>query len=171
MIKITVLNKDGTELFCHKGTEIDCIYESEYQEGDKIIIHKGSAEFIAIRLDENVAENIIFAPSSTVQFEIPTGELKKGYAPDAFSGNAHRIKVREVTDEEAYGLRNIALNSHDRRGQKKYFPHAYANLVTREDVCFFECNAIDGICDNEGHGDYPYHSWAGCAREYLKYYN
>ena len=52
----------------------------------------------------------------------------------------------------------------------KYYPHAYANLVTREDVCFFERNAIDGVRDNEGHGDYPYHSWAGGAREDLEYY-
>lgn len=99
------------------------------------------------------------------------GDLMQGYDKNAFSGNFHRIRVREPEEDELYVFRNISLNSHDRRGQKKYFPHAYANLVTREDVCFFECNAIDGICDNEGHGDYPYHSWAGGAREDLKYYN
>ncbi len=96
-----------------------------------------------------------------------TGPLKT--IEKAFSGNKHRIKVSEVSDEEAFGYRNIALNSHDRRGRKNYFPHAYANLVTREDVCFYERKAIDGVCENKSHGDYPYHSCAGVAREDLEY--
>jgi len=115
-------------------------------------------------------EGIIYVPSSSIEFEIPFGNLLQGYDEKAFSGKRHHIKVREPEEEEIYTVRNISLNSHDRRGQKKYFPHAYANLVTREDVCFFERNAIDGICDNEGHGAYPYHSWAGGAREDLEYY-
>ena len=98
------------------------------------------------------------------------GILKRGYDQNAFSGNSHHIRAYEPTDEVKYGYRNIALNSHDRRGQKRYFPHAYANLVTREDVCFYERNAIDGVRENKGHGDYPYHSWAGGAREDLEYY-
>ena len=76
----------------------------------------------------------------------------------------------EPADEVKYGTRLISLNSHDKRGQKRYFPHAYANLVTRDQVSFFERNAIDGVCNNSDHGDYPYHSWAGGAREDLEYY-
>ncbi|HBJ19076.1 MAG TPA: hypothetical protein DDY70_04995, partial [Clostridiales bacterium] len=44
-----------------------------------------------------------------------------------------------------------------------------ANFVTREDPCFFERNAIDGVTDNTGHGNYPFHSWGGGLREDLEY--
>ncbi len=169
MLEIKIFNKDNVEVFSNSGLCIDCLYEKEYKKGDKIVIHKKNIDFISIQLDENIAESIIYCPSSTFVFEIPFGDLKRGYDEKAFSGNRHYIKV-SVADEAAYRVRNICLNSHDIRGQKKYFPHAYANLVTREDVCFFERNAIDGVKENEGHGDYPFHSWAGGAREDLEYY-
>ncbi len=126
-------------------------------------------EFVSVKLDETLKESIIYLPNGSFEFEIPFGSLRRGYDANAFCGDSHKIYAKE-TDEKAYEIRNIALNSHDRRGQKKYFPHTYANLVTREDVCFFERNAIDGISENEGHGDFPYHSWAGGAREDLEYY-
>ncbi len=170
MIELKVINKAGEELAYLKDNNIDFVYDREYAEGDKIIIHKTDTEFLALQLDETLAESIIYIPTGTVEFEIPFGELKRGYAPEAFSGENHRIKVYEPDDEVKYGTRLLSLNSHDRRGQKRYFPHSYANLVTREDVCFFERNAIDGVTENHGHGDYPYHSWAGGAREDLEYY-
>ena len=137
MIELLVINKEKEILMQEKAQKIDCIYSGEYREGDKIVIRKKDTDFLAVQLDELLAESIIYVPSSTVEFEIPFGDLKGGYDENAFSGNAHRIKVRESGDE-AYALRNIALNSHDKRGQKRYFPHAYANLVTRDAVCFFE---------------------------------
>jgi 4-deoxy-L-threo-5-hexosulose-uronate ketol-isomerase len=160
----------GKEWLSQKGDNIDITYEKEYQEGDKIVIRKKDTDYIALKLDDYLKESIVFSESSSLEFEIPFGNLKRGYDKNAFSGNSHHIRAYEPTDEVKYGYRNIALNSCDRRGQKRYFPHAYANLVTREDVCFFERNAIDGVCENKGHGDYPYHSWAGGAREDLEYY-
>lgn len=165
MLKIEILNKDKNVIFEASGQSIDCVYNGQYNEGDRIVIHKKDMEFVSVQLGETLAESIIYAPSSSVEFEIPMGNLRRGYDEKAFQGDAHKISVKETDENEAYGFRNIALNSHDVRGKKKYYPHAYANLVTREDVCFFERNAIDGICCNDGHGEYPYHSWAGGARE------
>ena len=170
MLKLEILNKDKSVIFEASGQSIDCVYNGQYNEGDRIVIHKKDMEFISVQLDEALAESIIYAPSSSVEFEIPTGNLRRGYDEKAFLGDAHKISVKEADENEAYGFRNIALNSHDVRGKKKYYPHAWANLVTREDVCFFERNAIDGIRCNQGHGEYPYHSWAGGAREDLEYY-
>ena len=170
MIEIKILSADGQEKFSYKAAEIDTTYNGEYCEGDKIIIRKADTEYLKIQLDETLAESIIFSPLSTIEFPVPTGALKNGYDDNAFCGNSHRIKLSEPSNEEKYGARKISLNSHDIRGQKKYFPHAYANLVTREAVCFFERNAIDGITENKGHGNYPYHSWAGGAREDLEYF-
>ena len=101
------------------------------------LLSKKDIDFILVQLDENMAESIIYAPSSIIEFEIPNNDCKRGYDDRAFLGNKHHIRVSEPDDEKAYGIRNIALNSHDKRGQKRYFPHAYANFVTREDVCFF----------------------------------
>ena len=170
MIQIKIVNKNGEILFCEKGTAINTVYCGKYNEGDKIIISKPDTEYIALQLDSTLQESILFSPLSTIEYQIPYGELLKGYAEGAFSGNEHIIKVYEPEDNIKYGSRNISLNSHDLRGQKKYFPHAFANLVTREAVCFFERNAIDGVTDNKGHGNYPYHSWAGGAREDLEYF-
>ena len=170
MIEVSIINKEGKELYKHKDKAVDFIYNAEYADGDKIVIRKNNTEHIAIQLDEYVAQSIIYSETNKIVFEIPFGELKKGYHKEAFSGDKHRIRVYEPDEDVKYGLRNIALNSHDLRGMNKYYPHAYANLVTREAVCFYERNAIDGVRDNEGHGDYPYHSWAGGAREDLEYY-
>ena len=37
-------------------------------------------------------------------------------------------------------------------------------------VLFFVCYAFDGVLVNKGHGNFPYHSWAGGARDDLEYY-
>ena len=170
MLEVSIINQEGKVLYTGKEQRIDFTYDKQYMPGDKIIIRKKDTDFLSVQLDEYIAESIIYTPSDQVIFEIPFGDLKRGYDEKAFSGSTHRIRVSEPEDTVACGFRNIALNSHDKKGQKKYFPHAYANLVTREDVCFFERNAIDGVKENKGHGDYPYHSWAGGAREDLEYY-
>ena len=64
-----------------------------------------------------------------------------------------------VNASEIYAYRNIALNSHDRHGEARAFPHASANFVTRGDPCFYERNAIDGNCANTSHGLWPFQSW------------
>ena len=170
MIQIKITDDKGVEKFSTKGNSIDVVYKGEYNAGDKIIISKTDTEYLSLKLDETLAESIVFAPISTFEFPVPYGELKKGYDRNAFSGESHRLTVYEPNDSVKYGNRKISLNAYDIKGQKKYFPHAYANLVTREAPCFFERNAIDGIIENHEHGDYPYHSWAGGAREDLEYY-
>ncbi len=169
ILEVKIINASGEELFSQKGESVDTVYNGEYNDGDKIIV-KADTEYIAVKLDCEIAESIVYAPGNYIEFEVPSGKLRAGYSDNAFSGTAHEIKAYEPSDDVKYGTRNIALNSHDKRGQKRYFPHAYANLVTREDVCFYERNAIDGVCENESHGAYPYHSWAGGAREDLEYY-
>ena len=169
-MKLQIVNKNKEVLFTHTGETICCTYYSEYQAGDKIVISSLNTEFLKLSLDPALAETIVYVPRSTFEYEIPFGELKTIYPPEAFAGTEHLIHVSEAGEEEAYGRRNIVLNPYDVRGKKNYFPHVYANLVTRDEVCFYERNAIDGICHNESHGTFPYHSWAAGAREDLEYY-
>ncbi len=170
IIKLQIINKDNQVLFESAGEKIDTVYNGVYNDGDKIVVLAPDTEYLALKLDEYLKESIIFMPTSSLEFPVPYGKYKAGYDKEAFAGDSHKLLVYEPEDSVKYTTRNISLNSHDIRGKKRYFPHAWANLVTREDVCFFERNAIDGIIENKGHGPYPYHSWAGGAREDLEYY-
>jgi len=168
-MELKIINKNGEVLFSESAKEIDVVYDGVYEEGTKICISAPLCEFIKIQLDSVLGDAIIYNPQGSFEYEIPFGNLKNMYSEYSFEGRGHKIQVREPSEDEMYGVRNIALNPYDVRGQKKYFPHASANLVTRENPTFFERNAIDGMKENVGHGSYPYHSWAGGAREDLEY--
>ncbi len=171
MLTLKIIGSDGAVKFEQKGMKIDACYKGELTEGDKIKVSLSNCDFIAVKLDETLAESIVWVPNKSFDFPIPTAhQLKMGYHPNAFSGDTHVISVREPEDEEIYGYRNIALNSHDRHAPVKSYPHASANFVTREDPCFYERNAIDGVINNQGHGAYPFHSWAGGARNDIEYF-
>lgn len=121
--------------------------------------------YISVKLDDTLKESIVYVPSRSFEFIIPNENVQSAcYNPKAFKGDKHNLKIREVEDDEVYSYRNLALNSHDMRGRARSYPRASANFVTREEPCFYERNAIDGDFDNQGHGAYPYHSWAGGAR-------
>ena len=169
-MKLRILDKNNNELFVKQGLKIDCTYESEYSAGDKIYISANNCYFFKIQLDSALKETVVYAPSGSFEYRIPTEVLERIYEEGAFAGTEHRIRVSEATDKEAYGERNISLNPYDLQGQKRCYPHAYANYVTRGEPCFFERNAIDGVLENKGHGNFPYHSWAGGARDDLEYY-
>lgn len=169
-MELKIIDKNKTELFSCKGISIDCVYDKEYNEGDRIVIRAPGIRFLKLRLDKTLAESIVFTPTGELEYEIPFGQLRNIYAEGAFAGSEHAVSVSIPDEDEKYSYRNIALNSHDIRGQKRFFPHAHANFVTRDDVEFFERNAIDGVCENHRHGSFPYHSWAAGAREDLEYY-
>ena len=170
IISLKLLNENGEVKFKAYGTEIDERYSGEYEHGDRYRVEVDYSEFLSLQLDETLAPSIVYLPDGVFEFAIPFDyERKCCYAPTAFSGDSHRVRVSEPSEAEIYGERKISLNSHDRHKVAKYFPHAVANFVTREDPSFFERNAIDGVIDNSSHGGYPYHSWGGGLREDLEY--
>ena len=168
MINLKIIRENGDVRMKAYGTDIDVRFTEEYEEHDKIRVELCDGEFVKLRLDDTLAESIVYVPDGVFEFEIPFGKERRAcYAPGAFDGADHRLRVSEPDEAEIYADRKISLNSHDRHNVPKYFPHATANFVTREDPCFFERNAIDGVTDNLGHGPYPYHSWGGGLREDL----
>ncbi len=170
IINLKLIRANGDVKFKAYGDEIDERFEGEYEDGDKWRAELCDSEFVKLCLDDSLAESIVYVPDGVFEFLVPRDrELTSCYAPGAFSGDSHRVRCSEPTEAEIYGDRLISLNSHDRHNVPKYFPHAVANFVTREDPCFFERNAIDGVIDNSGHGNYPYHSWGGGLREDLEY--
>ena len=170
MIFLKILNNQGEIKLSEKGYFIKSEYLGELNEGDKIQIHLDGANAIAVQFDDSLQESFLYLPNKSFTFTIPSKrDLQMGYNPQCFQGNRHLLFVREADDEEFYALRNIALNSHDLRRKTGGYPHASANFVTREEPCFYERNAIDGEKNNQGHGSYPFHSWAGGARNDLEY--
>jgi len=170
MLFLKIVDKNKQLKFQKQGRIIQTEYFGELVEGDKICVFADGTNIISVQLDESLQESFLYLPNRSFTFTIPTTrELQMGYAPTAFQGDRHKIFVREVEDEEFYNTRNIALNAHDLRYKTSAYPHARANFVTREEPCFYERNAIDGEKNNQGHGPYPYHSWAGGARNDLEY--
>ncbi len=162
--------ENGDVRFKAYGEEIDARFNEAYELGDKIRIELADGEFVKLKLDETLAESIVYVPDGVFEFSVPFDyERDACYGRSAFAGDSHRLMCSEPREAEIYCEREISLNSHDRHKVAKYFPHATANFVTREDPCFFERNAIDGVTDTAGHGIYPHHSWGGGLREDLEF--
>ena len=171
ILKLKLMSENGECKFKAFGEEIDVHYTGQYEVGDKWRIELDYCEFVKMKLDPTLEESIVYVPDGIFEFPIPFERVRRAcYAPGAFSGDDHRVYCAEPTEAEIYGERCISLNSHDMHNVPKYFPHAVANFVTREDPCFFERNAIDGVTENIGHGCYPYHSWGGGLREDLEFW-
>ncbi len=170
IINIKLIRSNGDVKWKAWGEDIDEHFHGEYEEGDKFRVESVDTNFVKIQLDSTMGEAMMYLPDGLFEFVVPFGyERNACYAPGAFAGDDHRIRISEPTEAEIYAEREISLNSHDRHNVHKYFPHAWANFVTRENPCFFERNAIDGVCDNSNHGSYPYHSWGGGLREDLEF--
>jgi len=170
MLTLKVLNKDKEVLACEKGHSVNLNYSGAYTDGDSIRVESSIDKYIAVKFDETLCESIIFIPGKSFEFAIPSEEVRIGcYGEEAFAGENHTICAREISEEEFYSYRKISLNSHDIHGKSKSYPHTWANFVTRENPVFYARNAIDGVIHNESHGAFPYHSWAGGAREDLDF--
>lgn len=170
MLNLKILDSKGNVKLTKSGSNIKFTYNEVWEVGDRIKVLLDGCNFISVKLDDTLKESIVYLPSRSFEFVIPNEDIQSAcYNPKAFKGDKHNILLREVEEEEVYGYRNIALNSYDLRRKTGGFPHASANFVTREEPCFYERNAIDGDYDNQGHGGYPYHSWAGGARNDLEY--
>ncbi|MDY3929643.1 MAG: hypothetical protein SOZ34_09825 [Clostridia bacterium] len=170
MLKLEIKDKNNNVLFSQSGKKINAEYDKVYCEGDKIIITISDCEFIKVKLEESLAESIIYVPEGVFEYLIPFGEKRVAYKEDAWTKEHNTIAVSEAENEEIYSYRNIALNSTSKRYEKRYFPYAEANHVTRDEAWFEERNSIDGCINQDGHGAYPFQSYAGGAREDIEYY-
>ena len=171
MIFLKLVDKQGNTLAETSGLSIDFKFDRVYEEGDKFIVKlRDCGEFIWMKLDESLKESIVLVPDKVFEYTVPFGPELIAYDEESWKKETHTVSLREATDEEAFGSRIISENSVDRHGVGRYFPHARANFVTRNDPIFFERNAVDGVIDQKGHGIYPQHSWAGGAREDLEFY-
>lgn len=171
MIFFKVVDKLGNVLAETSGISIDFTFDRVYEEGDKFIVKlRDCGEFISMKMDDSFKESIVLVPDKIFEYVVPFGDELIAYDEESFKKPSHHVTLREAEDSEAFGSRIISENSVDRHGITRYFPHARANFVTRNDPIFFERNAIDGVINQNGHCEFPYHSWAGGAREDIEFF-
>ncbi|OTO77324.1 MULTISPECIES: hypothetical protein [unclassified Enterococcus] len=133
----------------------------EYSLGEKIVLEvKEAPLYVWVQVDEALSPSLIYLKEKRWEFPIVTDdELRRAYSPKLFSGERHYIRAWLPVDYEVKNYRNLALNAHDQKQDSGAFPHAHANVETRNDSTFFARNAIDGMIANESHGSFPYQSW------------
>lgn len=165
MITIKVVSASGAVRAQHCAQDASLFVPFAYQEGDVIRISAPGETELIVQVDAAIAPAHIYTPTGEAVYFIPGPERRLALPPQAFTGEKHVITARAATPSERAAYRNLALNPADQRGDTLYFPHATANVETRDESVFAARNAIDGYHVNESHGEWPFQSWGIGARE------
>lgn len=160
MMKIKVLSHGDRELSVSgAGERASLLHTMEYQAGDRILLETNAPGFYVIQLEDTMPPALVWIPGNSMIFHVPPADNRPNYSPKSFAGNCHLLRARPALKEEISSRRNLALNVYDQHENSTFFPHAFANVETRGEAVFAARNAIDGICENTSHGNYPYQSW------------
>ena len=161
MLTLKLLRADmSTGAVSSAENEVNLVYTSEYQEGDKIVLEASDENrFLVLQVDDALGSALVYMKGNSIWYTIPFGEKRICYSPKAFSGNRHLISVRAATEAEVKTYRNLALNVMDQQVNEFCFPHGHANVETRDESVFAARNVMDGVKENRSHGEWPYQSW------------
>lgn len=160
VLSLKVLDKNGNMICVSRGEDfVSLVCTAEYQEGDSIVLETSKKDVHVFWQADDALGPAFCYITGNVSFVIPFGEKRVSYSPKAFYGNRHYLYARIAGAEEVGAYRNLALNVYDRHGDNHCFPHASANVETRGESVFAARNAIDGVCENRSHGEWPYESW------------
>lgn len=160
ILALKVLDRNGNTRFVSSGeNQAGLVCTSEYQEGDRIVLETSEKNiYVWLQVDDALGASLCYI-TDTVSYVIPFGEKRICYSPKVFSGNRHYLYARCAREDEIHAYRNLALNVCDQHGDTNCYPHASANVETRGESVFAARNAIDGVCENRSHGEWPYESW------------
>ncbi len=166
MLTVSIRNAAGERLAEVTGAgPLNLYWNQPYQPGDVIRVASDEARHLIIQVDQAILPAEVYLPEGSMTYAIPFGESMRAYAPNAFQGPKHVVSARAMTDEEIHAYRNVALNPADQRGDVTAWPHATANVETRNESVFAARNVIDGCTLNQSHGDWPFQSWGIGIRE------
>ena len=79
-----MIRANGDVKFRAFGDEIDERYNGEYESGDKIRLELADSTYVKMKLDDTLAESIVYVPDGIFEFIIPEGVTTIG--DSAFSG-------------------------------------------------------------------------------------
>ncbi|MFI3226163.1 MAG: carbohydrate-binding protein [Clostridia bacterium] len=146
------------------GNGVSMVYNAKYVEGDSITLEVG-ADYghYFIKFDDALPEVLVYIPQrdlgGVLKFFVPGERELVCFSPKSFAGDMHVISARKASAEELKVSKNLALNPYDGSKNDTFFPHATANVETRNEAVFEARNAIDGCFENASHGKFPYTSW------------
>ena len=154
--------RNGQTLARAEGTqEASLLFEGTYEPGDQIVL-TADQERVRVQVDQAVAPARVYLPQRSMTYRVPlAGDNLAVYPPQAFAGSVHLISV---VPDDAREYRNLARNPADQRGEVDAYPHATANVETRDESVFAARNVIDGQHIACGHGQWPFGSWGIGAR-------
>lgn len=160
VLALKVLDKNGNTICVSRGDDyVSLVCTAQYQEGDRIVLETSDKDIhVFLQVDDAMGAAFCYV-TDNVSYTIPFGEKRISYSPKAFYGNRHYLYARVAREEEVSCYRNLALNVYDQHGDTHCYPHATANVETRGESVFAARNAIDGVCENRSHGEWPYESW------------
>lgn len=174
-IKLQIIGKDGqvklgkndyeefTREMCVESEDIAYLATQDlrYEAGDIIRVEVAQENtYLVVKLDETLESSLIFLKDKVWEYHVPLAENEIESAVDtAFRSKRHYLSVRVARPHEINVYRNLAFNAHDQKTENGAYPHASANVETRNDSTFFAKNVINGMYANLSHGSYPYHSW------------
>lgn len=132
-----------------------------FQDGDVICVTVDTPDsFLMVRLATSLKEDLVFVPHGEINYLVDlSANRREAQSSALFTGTTHYLSVRQAEEFEIKNYRNLSENTHDQKDFTGAYPHAYANVETRNDAVFFACNAIDGILASRSHGAYPFQSW------------
>ena len=157
MITLSIENRNGETLASVSGENACRLYYKDmFREGDRLRVHAPRG---LLWLEGPLPSTPLYLPTGAASYGIPFGAERDILSPEAFTGARHCFSARipEAGDMEA--RRCLSCNpwaSHEPNG---IFPFASANVETRGEAAFAAKNAIDGLLENHGHGEWPYTSW------------
>lgn len=160
VFSLKVIDAEGNTRFVDSGEDMaSLVVTCEYQEGDYIALESSEKNIhIWLQLDDALGAAFTYITGNVI-YHIPFGEKRINLSPKVFAGKRHYLFARTAREDEVYQYRNLALNPNDQHGEVCAYPHASANVETRGESVFAAKNAIDGICENRSHGEWPYQSW------------
>ena len=161
MLSIKIIDREARVLKeCVGEHFVDFVYRHGYHGGHAIRIETDKApSFLVIQLDDVMNPALVYLKEKSYTFPVPFGEKKIPYNPKAFRGRLHRITAREAHTWEIQTRKNLCLNPYDMHENHACYPHAIANVETRNSSMFAAKNAINGNTYNRKHGLWPYESW------------
>lgn len=160
VFSLKIIDGKGNTKFVDCGEDmVSLVVTSEYQEGDRIVLESSEKNIhVWFQPDDALGASFLYIKGN-VDYHIPFGEKRINLSPKVFSGDRHFLYARIAREDEIYQYRNLALNPSDQHGEVNAYPHASANVETRGEAVFAAKNAIDGVCENRSHGEWPYQSW------------
>ena len=158
---LKILDRNGDTLCVSSGEDsVSLVHTAPYRDGDTVVLETSeSGLHVLLQVDDALGPALCYLKTEALHYAIPFGEKRSSYSPKAFFGERHYLYARIAREDEVYAYRNLALNVCDQHGDTRCYPHAHANVETRDEAVFAARNAIDGVCENRSHGVWPYQSW------------